>query len=216
MISHIHLESTIHFWNYYEFIIFFANSLWIHYSLFVLQIDFESTIFYILFISRIHYNFTIFLSNELSFSRIHYEFTIYFVNSLWMLFWYRIFTFHPLFFLENSLWVHWLLRDIIIKALSFREYTIYSLSFSRNHYTSTIFFANLLWIHNLFLKSCFRIHYESTWSIANILWSHIFCEFTMNLLSFSWIDYNFTFLFANSPSITRIYQEFTICFEYSL
>ena len=56
------------FRNDYEFTIYFANSQWIHYSLFVSQIDFESTIFYIFFISRIHFNFTIFLSNELPFS----------------------------------------------------------------------------------------------------------------------------------------------------
>ena len=117
------------FWNNNEFTIYSANSPWLHYSLFVLQIDFESTIFYILLISRIHDNFTIFPSNELSFSWNHYEFTICF-SILLLCF-------------ANYVKIHYRLHEI----------TFNSLSFSRNHHEFTIFSLIYLESTIVFAKS---------------------------------------------------------------
>ena len=115
--------------------------------------------------SRILYGFS-------NFSRILFEFTISFANSLWILYLYREFTINSL-----SIWqIHH--GSIIFSA----ELTLNSLSLSRIHYgfinlsridPELLFFANLLWILNLFR------------------------EFTMNSLIFSRILFEFTISFAN-------------------
>ena len=74
-ISQIHYEFTICFAVSVGIHYLFAKSLWIHYSLFVSQIDFESTIssMYLLFIRES-------LTNSLSVSRNHFQYTIFFAH----------------------------------------------------------------------------------------------------------------------------------------
>ena len=82
---------------------------------------------------------------------------------------------------------------LLSNSIFFHEFTFNSLSLSRIHFQSTIFFANLL-----------RVHY-------------LFRESKSNLLSFSRIHSQFTILFRgitfNSRSFSRIYFEFTISFS---
>ena len=78
-----------------------------------------------------------------------------------------------------------------------------SLSSSRKHFGSIIVFAYSLYVT--------QIHYESIFFFANLLRIHrLFCEFTMNLLSFSWIDYGYTIFPANSLWIHYLFGEFTM------
>ena len=100
--------------------------------------------------------------------------------------------------MTNSLWIHYW----------FREFTLNSLSYSRNQYKITIFFAISLWIYSIF-----RIQY-------------LFCEFTLNPRSFSnhydfdmkslWNHYAFTIFFTFSLRIHHLFRECTICFANSL
>ena len=135
----------------YCFTIFFVTCLWIHYAFCVFTMNF-------LFFSRNHYKFTFFenslyihyLFREfimylLSFSWIHFEFTIFFVEWQWIHYLLCKFTQISLFFFANSSSIY----------SRFRGFTLNSLSFSRNHNGSLIFFREFhyyfsksLWIHN--------------------------------------------------------------------
>ena len=128
------------------------NSLWNHY----LPRDFSWNS---LFFLRIHYRFRECTLNPLSFLRNYFELTILFTKSVWK---------HPLhdFTVPRinlistisfviSLWSHYI----------FREFTLNTLSVSRNYYEFTICSANLLWIHYPFRDISFKslsvslIHY---------------------------------------------------------
>ena len=88
------------------------------------------------------------------------------------------------FFSAKSLWIHYLPRDFTLK----------SLSYSRNYHQFTSLFAKSLWIHCLLrnftmsLLSVSRIHFESTFSR----------EITMNSLSASRFHNEITVCFVNS------------------
>jgi hypothetical protein len=165
---------------HYEFLIFFANLLSIHYPI---------------------GNFT---TDQLFFSRTYFEFTISFAYSLWILYLFREFTINSLshwqihygsiIFFANfeftisfgySLWILYL----------FREFTINSLSQWQIHFGSIIFFANLrdsLFVREftLYLLSLSRIYYGS--------------------INFSLIDPEYTISFANSLSIHYLFRELTM------
>ena len=77
-----------------------------------------------------------------------------------------------------------------------------SLSFLRIQY-KFIFSANSLWIHFLFRQ----------FDITNTLFFRVFNKNLIWIGYFSRIYYVFIFFYAYSLSISRIYHQFTICFE---
>ena len=127
-------DITIFSRNPFEFTIWLANSLWIHYlirkfssnPLSILGIHFKITILFANSL-RVPYIFREYTTNSLLFSKIHFQFTIYFAN------------------------LHW------IPLLC--EYTLNLLSFSRIRIDSTTFLSNPLSIHNLFREFTMKIHY---------------------------------------------------------
>ena len=131
--SRIHLQFIFFAYSqsplriHFEFTIFFANSLWIH---FFRELTFNS-----LSIPRIHWKFSL--------NSIRYEFTICFANSLLIHFLFRELTFNSLSIYHDS-WY------FLIKLLIHFEFTSNLLSSSRIHYQFTIFLADSLWIHYLF------------------------------------------------------------------
>ena len=97
----------------------------------------------------------------------------------------------------------------------FREFTTDPLSLSRVYYKFTICFSNLLWIY-YFSANWLWIHYlvrefnfEFIIFFANSLWiQYLFRDFTMNSLSVSRIQYEFTIcreLILNTLSFSQIY-----------
>ena len=152
-------------------------------------------------ISRIPY------INSLSVLRIHLESTIVFAddefNTMNSIRWIQYDEFN--IFFAISQWFHHRFRDFRKNSL-FRDFTLSSLSFSRNHY----FFREI----NLNSLSASRFHYKFTICFANSPWiHHLFSKVTINTLSFSGIHYEFTIFFANSLSVSRIHVEFTFLRE---
>ena len=99
---------------------------------------------------------------------------------------------------------------------------INSLSFSRNHFGSIIFFANFLWIH-LFLEITMNF---TIWS-AKSLWLHCqLRECAIDPLSFSpihsllTIHYGFTIFFANSHGTIIFFAKkvtiHNLCLEWTI
>ena len=143
-------------WINYLFRLFAINSLFLTNSLSVSQNHVQYTIFFAhyftmnpLLYSPIH-SVSRFWTRELTMNAVsvswnHYEFTICFANSLWML-----------YFVVNSLFIHYLSRECTITSLSFsridfeftwisllyREFPFNSLS-SQIHYEYTIYLADL-------------------------------------------------------------------------
>ena len=135
--------------------------------------------------SRPHYGFTIFTRiqseftifckftlNSLSFLRIHYKFSNFIANQLWIYSIFRKFTIFyaievipyesnvnnariPVVFCEFIMNSFWSVNSLSITLIN-HEFTMNWLSFSGNHYKSTIFFANTLWIHFLWIHYLFR------------------------------------------------------------
>ena len=76
----------------------------------------------------------------------------------------------------------------------------------RINYEFFIFCANSLWIHHLLTWSLYR----SIIAFKNSLLIHyLLCEFTLNALSFSYLNHKVTIFFANSWFII-VSREFTI------
>ena len=140
---------------HYEFTVFFAIRLWIHYLFAnLLWIDYEFTV-NILIRLWIYYRFDEIIINSSWFTQIYFDFTILPANSLLI---------NHLF--ANSLWAYFLFRDSTMKSLSISSLALSSLSISRIDYeltirdlTTIIFFANLqltllfeiwLWLHYQF------------------------------------------------------------------
>ena len=111
---------------YYEFIIDFANLLWIHYF-------FASS----LWIYFLYYEFT---ANLVDFSSIYFEFIINYANSLWI---------HLLFC--DLQWIY-LLFQVQYEFTLFRGIIIFFANLSCDH-KLTICFTISLWIYYLFRKS---------------------------------------------------------------
>ena len=113
----------------------------------------------------LNYKNTTFIGNLLSASqfRNNYEFTMELLWNRYEISWNSLFCF------AIFLRIHYLLWILFI----FREFTLNSLSYSRNHYENTIFFAISLRIRCLFR------------------------DFTMDSLSFSRNHCEFTFFFEN-------------------
>ena len=121
---------------HYEFFIFFANSLSIHYlfgEFTMAPLIFRVFTLNLLFLSRIHYQFTICSRTHyesINFPRIHFEFTIFFVFTLWIHYLLRQFVTLSVsrlihyFFRKFSLYLL-SLREITMDPISFREFTIY-------------------------------------------------------------------------------------------
>ena len=125
----------------------------------------------------INFFFREFTSHSLSLPRIHFEFTIFFANLLSIYYLFRGFTSISLF-LSRILFEFPIFPNSIRIHSIFCEFTLDSLSVSRNHCQSTIFVANslsFLRIHYLFRESTFhllslrRIHFEITIYFANSL-----------------------------------------------
>ena len=111
---------------YYEFNIFRANLLWIHY------LCSESSM------------------TVLSFSRNHFELIIYTIYStmhfailLWTYFLARDFTMKSLFFFANSVWNNYLSCEYTMNSLSLSRNYSESIIFSRLQYELYIFLANI-------------------------------------------------------------------------
>ena len=92
-------------------------------------------------------------------------------------------------FLANSPWIHYLFCELTI-------YFATQLWFYFPYHEFTIFFPEIQWIY--YLYCCYT---------ENSL-SH--CEFTINLLSFSWIHYKLTVFIANLRRIPIMFLEFTM------
>ena len=100
-------------WIQFEFTIFFANKLCIHYLFREFTVNFLCD-------SQIHYESINCFANSqwVQFLRINFEFTIYYANSLWFhsltrefamnryLFWNSLFVFEFPTCFTNSLWIH--------------------------------------------------------------------------------------------------------------
>ena len=129
-----------------EFTIFFAKLLRIHClyrefsenSLDVSRIhnNFGWCFAYTLWIQYVFHGFTM---NSLFFSRIHYRFTINFANILWIhLFFANSLPNQELtIFNANSLYFFVFIANLVRIHVLFREFTIYSLFFSRIYYQIT-------------------------------------------------------------------------------
>ena len=81
-----------------------------------------------------------------------------------------------------------------------------SLSVSPNDYKFTILSAKLLWIYSSF----WRIHFELTVFPAKYYEYTIYCELTIDPLSFQRIHCEFTISYVNSLWIHNLCREFTI------
>ena len=81
-----------------------------------------------------------------------------------------------------------------------------SLSVSPNDYKFTILSAKLLWIYSSFS----RIHFELTVFPAKYYEYTIYCELTIDPLSFQRIHCEFTISYVNSLWIHNLCREFTI------
>ena len=162
-------------WNQYEFTSGFAISLWNHYLSPKITID------------------------SLYFSRNQYEFTICFAISLFIDCLFREVTLNPWSFLwindeyaMKSIWIHFLLRGFSLNSLFAN-----SLSVSRSHLESTLFFfSKSLWIrYNIAMKPLWN---RPAICPANPPWIHyLFRDFTMNSLSILRFQYGFTLYFGN-------------------
>ena len=110
-------------------LIVFVNSLWMN--------------FFSCEILRIHYLFREFTMDLLSFSRKHYRFVIFVIKNPWNHFLLRESTMNPFSFSR----MYYLSREFFTNSSTFREFTLNSLSISRNHCEFTIFLANSQWIY---------------------------------------------------------------------
>ena len=127
--------------------------------------------------------------NSLSFSRIHslfHGFCIYFANKLWKYFLFREYAIKLLFSrltfnFAKTIWLSYLLRKFTTNLLRVSRFTMNFLFIFRIFYESTIYFANLLWIHNLyrgFIKDPLSVY---TIYLSNIPRIHyLFCELTLD------------------------------------
>ena len=166
-----------------------------------------------------------FISNSLSFSQIYFQITIIFANSSRIYHLSRIFRrfefiiFFTIYFqiimsCTNYFEFHELLWIPRLRSLYFPESIFDSLSFSRIHFKITTAFTNLLSI-NYFLFDKFTLNYYLFREFN--LNSVSFCEYTLNSLyipefvfnsiSFSWIHFELTSLFANSLPIHYLFHE---------
>ena len=153
-------------------------------TLFFCEINMNS-----LSVSLIHFECTIFSLNQ-------YKFTICIAISIWKHYLFRAFAFNPLF-TAKSQWIHYLLRVSP-------------------------------WIHNFFENwpSVWRIsgnHYEpnmkSPWFIIDSFhydWHYLLRDFTLNSLSHSRNNFEYTICFANWFCVLRIFYEITIWIAISL
>ena len=174
----------------YKFIIYFANSIWIHYHFWEFYMN-------TLFFTRSHYEFIFFIAYWVQIHVMFREFTIDFANvplssknSLSS----RI-HYHYLFWL----WIYYLFRKftfLFANSLSFsrlnykftfffKEFTIYFANqvrilvvVSRIFYKFTLFFANILRIHYFLLG----IHYEITIPLVVSLYRFEFIICSANLI----------------------------------
>ena len=154
---------------------FFAKSIWIHYMLRDLSLNWLSY-------SRNHYEYTIFCEinmNSLSVSLNH-------LKSIFLLNHYKI-----TICLAISLWKHYLLREFSMNSLSAEqflfEFTIFFANspwipfFPRNHYKFTILFPKSLWIHYFFAKSIWILYLLRDFTLNSLF----FPEITINTLFFA-------------------------------
>ena len=162
---------------YYEFTIYFANILWIHY------IFREFTIIHFRIANLLwkYFVFRVYTKNSLSISQIHHEFILFYTNPLWIQFRFSEFT----IFMANSLWIYLVFRDsqwiyhlhrkftldshntinslLILRihyySLSNREFTLNWLIFSRIDYEFSFCSTNSLFFSLLYQK--FTIYFEN-------------------------------------------------------
>ena len=167
---------------HYEFIIFFADPLWLYYICRESFIhSFSQAHFQLTIESRIYcefpnnfaiiLNLTIFFANLLSISRKCLEFTICFAITLWIHYRFREFTMNSLLLFGNSLLIY----------LLYYEFTLNSVDFWRTYFAFTIYYATSLWscfvfreytLNSLFIHLVFR---DSLWIyllFQGSLWVH--------------------------------------------
>ena len=153
--------------------------------------------------------------------RIDYDSTYWSPKKLWKhysLLWFKIprrstllwidydsnicFTIHYDYFGPQFTMNHFLFHESTIDSPLIREIDYESLLCSRNHFKSTAYFANILWIHYLFR--------ELTVNSPPIL--RIYCGFTIFFANRKRIYYLQRELSVNSLSVLRFNCEFTIYF----
>ena len=173
------------------------KSLWIHY-----KITMNSP-----HSSRLHYLFREFSLNSLSFSQIHLESTFFCIMTMNSLTASR-FTVNTLSFSRIHYFFLQIFYEITICCAIFSFNSLFffanSLSVTRVHFESTIWFGKPLWIRFEITMKRFWNHYE----IAIFLAIFPLRDFTMNSLSVSRIHLESTF----SPN----QYERTICFAIPL
>ena len=113
---------------YFEFIIFFAKILWIHFLFCEYTLNpwsfFKTSLW-------IHYLFREFRMKSLFFAKIYFEF--------------MIFHYEFIIVFANSLWIQYLFSEFTLNSLFFSRIDFESIIFSRLYYDFIIFFANPLW-----------------------------------------------------------------------
>ena len=157
--------------NHFEFVM---KSLWIHY-----KITMNSP-----HSSRLHYLFREFSLNSLSFSQIHLESTFFCIMTMNSLTASR-FTVNTLSFSRIHYFFLQIFYEITICCAIFSFNSLFffanSLSVTRIHFESTIWFGKPLWIRFEITMKRFWNHYE----IAIFLAIFPLRDFTMNSLSIS-------------------------------
>ena len=132
-------EWTMNLLSLRDSTIVFPNFFWIHY----LFRDFLWIHCFSCEILRIHYLFREFTMDLLSFSRKHYRSVIFVIKNLWIHYLLWESTMNPFSFSR----MYYLSREFFTNSSTFREFTLNSLSISRNHCEFTIFLANSQWIY---------------------------------------------------------------------
>ena len=101
-------------------------------------------------------------------------------------------------------------ENLVRIYLMFPEFTIDSVDFSRIYFEFTIECANSLWnslVFRLYTLNSLLNHLILHEFAMNLL---VVWRFTMNLPSFSRINYEYTLFFAKSLSFSRIYHVLTL------
>ena len=147
------------------FPIFLTNSLKVHYCFREFTLNRSAISLWIYCPSLFLYDLTM---NPLSVTQLHYKFTVFIAIWRWIHFLFANSLLIDIEFTISSR-IHYLFRELTINSLSFREFSMI-----------------WLWIHYLFANSLW-FDYEFT-----IFW-RIHSDLTMNPLSFSRFDYEFTF-----------------------
>ena len=173
------------------------KSLWIHYLFREFTVN---SLFFREFIWT-HYLFQEFTMNLHSFSCNHYEFCVCFAKSLWIHYFFQETTMNSMSIFSrihvNSLSFSLIVREHTFDSLSFLpvnfEFTKFFvkslwIQYVFSVFTSIIFYANQLRIHNFSPKLPY-IHFDFTICLTNILIISIFGDFTICSTNILWIRY---------------------------